>query len=131
MINVSTIAKSFDTLFQTLRKPAPIISGLIMLCAMAKRPGLSCIVSTSNVLQDMAKRGVPTEDLPDGSKNLMNEVVASVVCEMIRAIKEDANIQMSMAPGSLSITASGGNAGGPVTCLGTNTTFSSGVGLIQ
>lgn len=131
MISVSTIAKSFETLFQTLRKPAPTLSAIIMLCAMTKRPGLSCIVSTSNVLQDMKKRGVPTEELPDGSKNLMNEVVASVVCEMIRAIKEDANIQMAMPPGSLTITASGGNAGGPVTCVGTNTTFSTGVGCMQ
>ena len=131
MINVSTIAKSFENLFKTLRKPAPIISGIIMLCAMVKRPGLSCIVSTSNILQDMAKRGIPTENLPDGSKNLMNEVVASVVCEMIRALKEDANIQIALPPGAFNVIANGGNAGGPVTCIGTNTTFSTGVGLMQ
>jgi ABC-type nitrate/sulfonate/bicarbonate transport system substrate-binding protein len=50
---------------------------------------------------------------------------------MIRAIKEDANIQMALPPGAITINATGGNAGGPVTVVGTNITSSSGVGLIQ
>ena len=131
MIGITQIGQSFDTLFSTLRKPANVISTVIMLCSMVRRPGLSCMVSTSNVLQDIAKKGCPTEPLPDGSPNLMNEMIASVICEVYRALKEDANIQIGLPPGVLSITVKGGNAGGPVTCVGTNITPGHGVGLLQ
>lgn len=131
MINASTISRSFETLIESLRRPAQTISGIIMLCAMVKRPGLSCIVSTSNILQDIANKGIPTGPLPDGSKNLMNEMIASQVCEMIRAIKEDANIQMALPPGALTVNVNGSNSGGPFTAIGFNTTSGVGVGLIQ
>jgi hypothetical protein len=131
MIGITQIGESFKTLFSTLRKPATVLPSIIMLCAMVRRPGLSCMVSTSNVLQDIAKRGCPTENLPDGSPNLMNELVASMVCEVYRALKEDANIQIALPPGAFTINATGGNAGGPVNVTGTNITPGSGVGLMQ
>lgn len=131
MIGVTQIGQSFDTLFKSLRSPATVISSIIMLCAMVRRPGLSCMISTSNILQDIAKKGCPTEPLPDGSPNLMNELVASVICEVYRALKEDANIQISLGPGAFGVTVTGGNAGGPMTSVGTNTTAAHGVGLLQ
>lgn len=131
MLGISQIGQSFKTIFSGLRKPANIIPSIIMLCAMVRRPGLSCMVSTSNIIQDVAKRGCPTGDLPDGSKNLMNEMMSSIICEVFRALKEDANIQIALAPGSFTINATGGNAGGPVNVTGTNITPASGVGLLQ
>ena len=131
MIGITQIVQSCKNVFSGLRTPANIIPTIIMLCAMVRRPGLSCIVSTSNIIQDIAKRGCPTEPLPDGSKNLMNELIASIVCETYRALKEDANIQVGFAPGAFSITATGGNGGGPVTVQGTNITPGAGVGILQ
>lgn len=131
MLGISQIGQSFKTVFSGLRKPANIIPSIIMLCAMVRRPGLSCMVSTSNIIQDVAKRGCPTGDLPDGSKNLMNELIASIVCEIIRAMKEDSNIQIGFSPGAFTINATGGNAGGPINVTGTNITPGRGVGLIQ
>jgi hypothetical protein len=131
MIGIKEIGQTFTTTLSSLRKPANVISAIIMLCAMVRRPGLSCLMSTSNVLQDIAKRGCPTGPLPDGSPNLMNELVTSIVCEIFRAIKEDANIQIAMPPGALTINATGSNAGGPVTCVGTNIMPGSGVGVVQ
>lgn len=131
IMGINQIGQSFKNLFSSLRKPATVIPSIIMLCAMVRRPGLSCMVSTSNVLQDIAKRGCPTEPLPDGSPNLMNELVSSMVCEIFRALKEDSNIQIALAPGAFTINATGGNAGGPVNVMGTNITSASGVGLMQ
>ena len=131
MISITDITKAFQNTFSSLRKPANVFSTIILLCAMTKRPGLSCIVSTSNIIQDIAKRGCPTGQLPDGSPNLMNELVSSIVCEIFRAIKEDANIQIALPPNGLTIQANGSNAGGLVTCIGTNITPCGGVGLMQ
>lgn len=131
MIGIREIGQAFETAFSTLRKPANVISTIIMLCALVKRPGLSCLVSTSNILQDIAKQGVPTENLPDGTPNLMNKVIASTVCEVFRALKEDANIQIAVPPGALSVKVSGANAGGPIEAFGFNISSGGGVGLLQ
>lgn len=131
MITVSSIKASFDSVFNSLRKPANVIPAIVMLCSMVKRPGLSCALSTSNILQSMSKQGIPTEPLPDGSPNLMNQLVASMTCEIIRAIKEDLNLQIALPPGSLMIQSTGANAGGPITTVGTNITSATGVGIAQ
>lgn len=131
MIGITQIGQSIDTLFKSLRTPATVISSIIMLCSMVRRPGLSCMVSTSNVLQDIAKKGCPTEPLPDGSSNLMNELVSSLICEVYRALKEDVNIQIALGPGAFTVSVKGGNAGGPMTSVGTNITPAKGVGLLQ
>ena len=58
-------------------------------------------------------------------------MVKSVVCEVFRSLKEDANLQVSIAPGSINVVATGGNAGGPVTVTGPNINFAKGVALLQ
>ena len=131
MDNFKEICKGFKGALNSLRKPANVISTIIMLCALSKRPGLSCLISTSNVIRDLSKKGCPTGPLPDGSPNLMNEFAASMVCEIFRALKEDANIQIGIPPGSLNIQVSGGNAGGPFVGIGSNIGPGNGYGLLQ
>ena len=132
MLGIKEITSSFKDLFSSsLRSPANIISGIIMICGLAKRPGLSCIISTGNIIQEISKKGIPTDDLPDGSPNLMNQLIASVVCETFRALKEDADIQVSFAPGSINVVTNGGNAGGPLVGTGPNVNYATGRGLLQ
>jgi hypothetical protein len=131
MIGIKEIAQTFEGTLSSLRKPANIISTIIMLCALVKRPGLSCMMSTSNILQNVAKQGCPTGPLPDGSPNLMNVAIAETVCEIFRALKEDANIQIAIPPGSVTVNVTGGNAGGPFTAVGVNVNGANGVGLMQ
>ena len=131
MRDFKEIFQGFRGALNSMRKPAHVISTIIMLCALAKRPGLSCLISTSNIIQDLSKKGCPTGPLPDGSPNLMNELVASVVCETFRALKEDANIQLAIPPGSLNIQVTGGNAGGPFVGIGSNIAPGSGWANLQ
>ncbi len=132
MIGIENILSSLKTAFSSsLRKPANIISGIILICGLVRRPGLSCILSTGNVIQEISKKGIPTDDLPDGNPNLMNQLVSSIICEVYRALKEDANIQVAIAPGAINVMATGGNAGGPVTCVGPNINFATGNALLQ
>lgn len=132
MLGLETITNSIKNLFNSsLRSPAKIIPGIILICSLARRPGLSCLISFGNIIQEMDKNGIPTDNLPDGTPNLMNKMVKSVVCEVFRALKEDANIQVGIAPGSVNIMATGGNAGGPVTVLGSNINVATGNALLQ
>lgn len=132
MITIENIISSMKNLFESeLRSPANFISGIILICGLARRPGLSCILSTGNIIQEISKKGIPTDNLPDGSPNLMNQLISSIVCETYRALKEDSNVQIALAPGSINVMATGGNAGGPVTCVGPNINFATGQALIQ
>lgn len=132
MIGIESVVNSIKDIFKnSLRSPANIISGIILICGLARRPGLSCILSTGNIIQEISKKGIPTDDLPDGNPNLMNQLISSIVCETYRALKEDANVQVAIAPGSINVMATGGNAGGPVTCVGPNINFATGSALIQ
>lgn len=132
MIGIETITSSIKNMFDTtLRKPANVISSIVLACALAKRPGLSCLLSFGNIIQDISKKGIPTEPLPDGTPNLMNQMINSIVCEIYRGIKEDANIQISLPPGTIKVVANGGNAGGPVTAIGDNINYGSCNGIMQ
>lgn len=132
MLGTDGIVQSIkDSFSQNLRSPAKLISGIIMICGLLRRPGLSCILSTGNIIQMISKNGIPTDNLPDGSPNLMNLMISATVCEVFRALKEDANVQVAIEPGSINVVATGGNAGGPVTCTGPNINFATGKGLIQ
>lgn len=125
------VTKKLSSVFSELRSPAKVISLVVMLCSLTKRPGLSCMLSTSKIIQDLSKRGVPTGPLVDGSPNLMNQLVASVVCEVFRALKEDANIQIAIQPGSINVKSEGVGPTGPITAFGTNISSAGGVGLLQ
>ena len=97
MIGIEGIISSIKNFFETnLRNPAPFISGIILICGLARRPGLSCILSTGNILQEISKRGIPTDDLPDGSPNLMNQMPKHLTQALMPY-----KIFLSLKPGSL------------------------------
>ena len=50
--------------------------------------------------------------------------------EIINAIRDDGQIQISIPPGAIQFTGSGSNAGGPVVVVGTNINFISGIGML-
>lgn len=133
MIGISQITNAIkNSLTTSFRTPANVLSSIVMLCAMVKRPGLSCMLSTTNVIQNLAKHGIPTEPLPDGSQNLMNILVSDIICETFRALKEDANIQVALPPGAFTVKIEGFSSAGPFSGTGVPITPSSGgVGCLQ
>lgn len=105
---------------KTVRQAFPSIPAIIMLCSLAKRPGLSTIMSVINITQAFKKYGIPTEPNEDGSPNLNVQMAYIIVDEIFRALREDACVQGAGAPGAVNITATGANAGGPVVVNGNN-----------
>ena len=121
-MNVKSICDTVKNVIQkTVRSPFPSIPAIIMLCSLAKRPGLSSIMSLVNVVQKFKKYGIPTEPNEDGSPNLNVQYAYIILDEVYRALREDANIQGAGAPASISFSGSGANAGGNVQVFGTNT----------
>lgn len=129
-----TISSLVETLTNTLDSasmPANVLPPLLLKCISLQRPGLSAYKIATQIIENNRAIGLPTEDNPDGSANLINQYTYNVVKCMVDAIKNDASVQVAIPMQSLLIQATGGNAGGPVTCVGTNLIDSLGNGIIQ
>ena len=129
-----TISSIVDTLTNTLDStniPANILPPLLIKYTALARPGLSAYKIASQIIQNNKALGIPVDDNPNGAANLINQYTYNVVKCIIDAIKNDATIQVAIPMQSLLIQATGSNAGGPVTCVGTNLLDTLGNGIIQ
>ena len=129
-----TISNIIDNITNTLdsaKMPANVLPPFLLKCTALNRPGLSAYKIASRIIENNKALGIPVEDNPDGSANLINQYTYNVVKCMVDAIKNDASVQVALPQQSLLIQATGGNAGGPVTCIGSNLLDSIGNGIMQ
>ena len=91
--SVDSIAKTIQDLFTSLREPAKQIPAITLLCSLVQRPGLSSNATTARIITRLGGLGLPTSKMPDGSENMMNQVIGVIVDEIFKALKYEANIQ--------------------------------------
>jgi hypothetical protein len=103
----------------------------MLYCEIQSRPGLSAIALTGAIISRLQENGFDTGVNPDGSENMNNRFVKIMCEEIVKEIKDNAQVQVSIPPGSIMITGTGGNAGGPVQIVGYNSAMASIQGLIQ
>lgn len=129
-----TISNIIDNITNTLdsaKMPANVLPPFLLKCTALNRPGLSAYKIASRIIENNKALGIPVEDNPDGTANLINQYTYNVVKCMVDAIKNDASVQVAIPQQSLLIQATGGNGGGPVTCIGSNLLDSIGNGIMQ
>lgn len=130
-MNISSITRPINAVFESIRSAAPIIPPMLMAIGGFKRPGLSTVISVGNIVKALQKHGIPTEASKDGSENKTVAVIIAIVEEIYRALHEDANIQIAVQPGALTVITTGSNSGGPMISQGINTNFANGTAIIQ
>ena len=130
-MTISNIVNSVTNTLNSARVPANILPPLLLKCSSLTRPGLSAYRIATEVIQNNEKLGIPTGANPDGSENLINAYTYNIVKCMVEALKNDASVQVAIPMQSLIIQATGANAGGPVTCVGSNLIDSISRGIIQ
>lgn len=130
-MTLSSIVETMTNTLDSSKIPANILPPLLLKCTALNRPGLSAYKIAAQIIQNNKALGIPVEDNPDGSDNLINQYTYNVVKCIVDAIKNDATVQVAIPMQSLLIQATGGNAGGPVTCIGTNLLDSVGNGIMQ
>lgn len=104
-MGIEQICKSITKFFNNARPPFPQINGILLACSMIRRPGLSTIQSTANIIKDLNRLGIPTGPMPDGSTNLTVASVFAAITEIQRSLKEDAFIQGANVPGTGDVVA--------------------------
>ena len=119
-MNISNVVNGITKTLEGSKTPANVLPPLLLRCVSMVRPGMSAYKITSEIIENNRAIGIPTEPNPDGSPNKINQYTYNVVKCIVDAIQNDASVQVNIPLESLLIQATGGNAGGPVTCVGTN-----------
>ena len=130
-MNISDIIDNITNTLDSAKIPANVLPPFLLKCTALNRPGLSAYKIASRIIENNKALGIPVEDNPDGTANLINQYTYNVVKCMVDAIKNDASVQVAIPQQSLLIQATGGNGGGPVTCIGSNLLDSIGNGIMQ
>lgn len=104
-MGIEQICQTITNFFNNVRPPFPQINRILLVCSMIRRPGLSTIQSTSNIVKDLSRLGIPTGPMPDGSANLTVGVMFASTKEIYRGIKNDMSIQVGFQPGTLNVQA--------------------------
>lgn len=132
-INFNSLESVLSGLFNLLRidtggvpttVPAPLI-----LAGAGARGGLSATKVANRIISRRGEAGLPVGALPNGDVSNEERLERIRVEEILKAIQEDANIQVVIPPGQ-SLTGVGGNAGGPVTIVGSTTFYTRGNAVI-
>ena len=121
------IASFFLFLLNEDRTIAPRLSLKQILTAKA-RPGLSSDILATSIISRFPRIGIPNVPLVGGAPNVMEEFVKVLCEEIIDAIQNEMRVDIALDPGA-TVTAAGGNAGGPVTVVGATVAPHSGVGI--
>jgi len=130
MGGITSIFKIITKALDAGRTPPPEIPSILLLAGAKLRPGLSPIMIASKIITRQADAGAPVGVLPSGGSNISEMMEMIRVEEIISALQTDARIDIAINPG-IPLTATGGNAGGPVQVIGTTTAVGSGNGIIR
>lgn len=84
------------------------------------KPGLSSIDIASEIIKRKKDIGIPIGPLPSGADSLDLQMETIRVEVIVEALIKNARIQVAIPPGT-NITATGGNAGGPIVVNGITT----------
>ena len=117
---IDNVSGAITTAMETARVPAQTIPSLLLLCESAKRPGLSASVLAAKIIARLHEIDIPTEKNPDGSDNLIIKFIRILSEELVTCIKDNAVVFSEIPSGSISVTGTGGNAGGPIVVNGMN-----------
>jgi hypothetical protein len=102
-MGISQICNSVLNYFSTTRPSVQQLPRLLLVMSLMRRPGLSTITSSSNIVKDLNMMGIPTGPMPDGSPNLTVAHTFAMVNEIYRALRLDAVVQVGIGPAALNV----------------------------
>ena len=131
-VTVGGVVSYITAALMASRTPVKRLPAVLNYTTAMRRPGLSESTISANVIQNNGKYKImTTEKLPDEQDNVVNKFVENIVTQIVKAIREDAAVTVTIPTGAINITAEGANLGGPVVCTGTNILPINLTGIIQ
>ena len=129
MGTIGVIASLFKNAFKPPKKLKPLPKGLILL-GTKYRSGVSAIDIASKIIERKKEIGIGIGPLPSGGRNIDLQMEVIRIEEIVDALLTNAVIEIEIPPGT-QLTASGGNAGGPIQVVGATTQLIACKGIIR
>jgi hypothetical protein len=114
-----TIALLLKKAFKTPKRLPPITKEEILI-GVKFREGLSAIDIASRIIERKKEIGINITPLPSGAENIDLKMEVIRVEEIVDAIHTKMKVEAAFPPG-VAVTATGGNAGGPIVVQGATT----------
>jgi hypothetical protein len=129
--SISKVLKLLLSAFNLPQKPAPTIPPFLLLVGAELRPGMSARELAASTISRMeADIGIPMGNIFGDGPNAMASAMLVQAEEQISHIQTKAKVSSVIKPGSVQITAVGGNAGGPIVVQGSNTAITETSGIM-
>lgn len=110
----------------------PSIPSLLLAYGGAENDGISAQRVSGNIIARQSEFGADNNStLPSGNDNMMNKLILVIVEEIFKELKLHARVEVANQIGSMKITATGANAGGPVVVTGQNIAPGKSYGIIR
>ena len=130
--SISQVLKLLLGAFNLVQKPAQTIPPFLLLAGAELRPGMSGRDLAANVISRMeSDAGIPMGDIFGDGPNAISSAMLIQAQEQISHIQTKAKVTSVIKPGSVQITAVGGNAGGPIVVQGSNVSLTQNSGILQ
>ena len=126
---ISTVTNLLKNAFNPSTPLQPVASAQILAGAQF-REGLSAIDIASKIIQRKKDLEIPIGPLPSGGDNLDLMMETIRVEEIVNALLTKMKVEVAIPPGT-SLTATGGNAGGPIVVQGITTQIVKGQGIAR
>lgn len=131
MFFIDHCIQELQKLIDSVKAPFGSFPGTLLAVTAPLRSGLSAERITSEIISRQPEAGAPVGPLPNGKKNVAEEMEKIRVECLIKDLHENCKVQITIPPGALYIKSIGSNAGGPVISEGTNLIPITGEGIIS
>jgi hypothetical protein len=129
--SIGNILQIIQSVFSLMKQPADTIPPPLLFIGAKLRPGLSARDMAARVISRFSESDAVNGEIFQEGNNVMTALMVITMEEIVNAIQTEAKVTTIIDPGAIIINASGANAGGPVTVVGTNINIPSAQGVVQ
>lgn len=130
-MDISSICSQIKEAIESIKIPAIPIPPPLLALGGQFRSGVSPSMVAANIIQRQSEAGAPVGPTADGSANIAEAMEVIRIEEIMKALKNDVQVQVTIAPGMINIVGTCATPAGPGTIVGFNATPVNGFGIIQ
>jgi hypothetical protein len=132
LTSMATVLNLILGAFNKFRKPSKQIPPPLLLVGGRLMPGMSGRQLAADLISELeTEAGIPMNDADTyGEPNAAASLAYLMSTNVVSHIKNNAQTQNVISPGTVNVTVTGANAGGPIVANGFNTTITSAIGVV-
>lgn len=97
-MGIKEISNFITNQINSVRKAATKLPALLILCSALKRPGMSSMVTTANIIQRLPEAGISNLVNADGTPNVTAQLIRLIVEEIFKEFRNNAIVETVIPP---------------------------------